>query len=114
MNFLCSVLRQMHIVTYDTEKYNNLGEAVGKDGGIAVIGVFFKVWCRHLGNETVLHGYGGAIWGMNLNYADIVLLPSGSIHKLFIVQQCCDISGRACCMEKSHLRKCCDYCQNNY
>lgn len=33
---------EMHIVTYDSEKYSTLGEAVGTKNGIAVFGVLFK------------------------------------------------------------------------
>ena len=96
-------IQQMHIVTYNREKYNNLGEAVGKDGGIAVIGVFFKVWCRHLGNETELHGYGAATFRKH----------SRNFH--------CAVTSTAwhtCVWEKAHfvfkkaVREGWDYCQN--
>ena len=33
----------MHIVTFDNERFATLGDAVGKENGIAVLGILFKV-----------------------------------------------------------------------
>lgn len=47
---------EMHIVSYDTERFNSLSEAVGQENGIAVIGVFFQVKKFHNKHfDPILH-----------------------------------------------------------
>lgn len=46
-NSVSDVLQQMHVVTYNSERYTNLGDAVKGHNSLAVFGTWYKVRCQN-------------------------------------------------------------------